>query len=383
MACLSLTAHAKGAVGITTVPMQLELNRPYIDVTLAGPNGGPVKARAYIDTGGGAIILSAGLAARLGLKATAEPEVGQGGKLAPTTVPALRIGGKKLNLVNARTFISTDEPRVLGRTDAELALPGRFLGRYVVVFDYPAHTFTLADPDSYKPGGTAMKTTFGGGMPAVRISVDGKSHDFLLDTGGQYCMVSDAELGPWRTRHPDWPKVDGVYGPANMQIGPFETKLYMLRIAALQWGPFRIEGAGAVSRPPGPYEKMMSDIVGTPVIGSIGGNVLHHFRVTVDYPAKTVYLDGPPVVPETPLAMVGVMLEPVAHGGYEVAGTVSGIKGIQVGDRLLEVDGQDVTRAPFSTVANLLGGSPGASHTLLLQRGRTRLSVRAAVQPLL
>jgi hypothetical protein len=105
--------------------------------------------------------------------------------------------------------------------------------------------------------------------------------------------------------------------------------------------------------------------------------------VTVDYPAKTVYLDGPPVVPETPLAMVGVMLEPVAHGGYEVAGTVSGIKGIQVGDRLLEVDGQDVTRAPFSTVANLLGGSPGASHTLLLQRGRTRLSVRAAVQPLL
>lgn len=48
--------------------MQVELNRPYVDVTLAGPSGHPVTAHAYVDTGGGALLLSAGLAKQLGLK---------------------------------------------------------------------------------------------------------------------------------------------------------------------------------------------------------------------------------------------------------------------------------------------------------------------------
>jgi hypothetical protein len=390
MACVAFglasapqVARAGTTTASVTVPMQLELGRPYIDVTLTGPNGDRVKAHAYVDTGGGAIILASGLAARLGLKATGKPEASQGEKLAPTTVPALRIGGKTLALPDAYAFIGTNEPRVLGHTDAELELPGRYLGHYVVVFDYPAHTFTLADPDSYKPDGTAVKTTFGGGMPAVHVSVAGKPYGFLLDTGGQYCMVSDAVLGPWRRQHPDWPKVDGVYGPANMQIGSFETKLTMLRIAALQWGPFRIEEVGAASRPRGPYEKMMTGIVGTPVIGSIGGNVLRHFRVTMDYPARAVYLDGPAIVRNTPLAMVGIMLEPAARGGYEVAGTTSGVKDIRIGDELLKVDGHDVTQAPFSQVATLLSGSPGTSRTLLLQRGGKRVTVHARVQSIL
>lgn len=59
------------AVGsASTVPMQLELNRPYIEVHLEGPNGRDVKARTWVDTGDGAIILSADLARRLGLKPT-------------------------------------------------------------------------------------------------------------------------------------------------------------------------------------------------------------------------------------------------------------------------------------------------------------------------
>lgn len=289
-------AHAKGAAAPVTVPMQLELDRPYIDVTLTGPNGDRVKAHAYVDTGGGALIFSAGLAKKLGLKANGEALHEEGQALIPTATPALDIGGTRVELTDAHALIDASEPHMLGRTDAEVALPGRFLRHYIVVFDYPAHTFTLADPNSYKPDGTAVKTAIGGGMPVVRASVAGKSYGFLLDTGGQYCMISDAELGPWRKQHPDWLHVDGAYGAANMQIGQFETKLTMLRIASLQWGPFHIEGAGAVSRPLGPYEKMMSETVGMPVIGSIGGNVLRHFKVTVDYPAQTVYLDGPATV---------------------------------------------------------------------------------------
>lgn len=77
------------------------------------------------------------------------------------------------------------------------------------------------------------------------------------------------------------------------------------------------------------------------------------------------------------------MLEPAAHGGYEVAGTASGVKDIRIGDELLEVDGHDVTQAPFAKVASLLGGSPGTSRTLLLQRGGKRLTIHATVQHVL
>lgn len=125
----------------------------------------------------------------------------------------------------------------------------------------------------------------------------------------------------------------------------------------------------------------MSGIVGTPIIGSIGGNVLRHFKLTVDYPAQKVYLDGPAVVHDPGIAMVGIMLEPAAHGGYEVAGTLSGVKDTRIGDELLEVDGQNVTQAPFSKVANLLSGSPETPRTLLLQRSGKRLTVHAMVQP--
>ncbi len=373
-------AQAKGAGAPVTVPVQLELNRPYIDVTPTGPDGQRVTAHAYVDTGGGALIFSAGLAKKLGLKANGEALHEDGQTLIPTATPALDIGGKRIELVDAHALIDASEPHTLGRTDAEVALPGRFLRHYIVVFDYPARTFTLADPASYEPDGTAVETTLGGGMPVVHASVAGKSYGFLLDTGGQYCMISDAELGPWRKQHPDWPHVEGTYGAANMQMGRLETKLSMLRIASLQWGPFRVENAGAVSRPLGPYEKMMSEIVGTPVIGSIGGNVLRHFKVTMDYPAQTVYLDGPETVRDASIDMVGIMLEPAAHGGYEVARTISDVKDIRAGDELLEVDGHDVMQAPFAKVAGLLGGLPGTSRTLLLQRGGKRLTVHATVQ---
>ncbi|TAN04070.1 MAG: hypothetical protein EPN36_10145 [Rhodanobacteraceae bacterium] len=384
LACVPLTGRAKNAAAsIVMVPMQVELNRPYIDVTLTGPNGRSVKAHAYVDTGGGGLILSAGLTKSLGLKATGKALHEEGQTLVPVATPALRIGDKNVELVDAHALVDASEPGMLDHTHAEMMLPGRFLSHYVVTFDYPAHTFTLANAGSYKSDGKAVATTIGGGMPVVHASVSGKPYAFLLDTGGQYCMISKADLGAWEKQHPAWPRVAGAYGPANMLLGPFEAKLFMLRIASLQWGPFRIENAGTVSRSVGNYERGMSQIVGTPIIGSIGGNVLRHFKVTVDYPAKQVYLDGPKTVRDASLDMVGIMLEPAADGGYEVASTAAGVKDIQVGDRLLEVDGKDVTHAPFSQVAQWLSGSPDESRTLVLQRGGARVTVHAATQTIL
>lgn len=378
--CLCAAHATTAAASTVTVPMQVELNRPYIDVTVTGPDGQHATAHAFVDTGGGGLLFSAGLARRLGLKATGEPEHDDGATLAPTSVPALGIGGKPLELADAHAFIVADAPGTLHHTDAEMMLPGRFLRKYVVVLDYPAHAFTLADPAHFRPDGTDVQAVFGGGMPVVHVSVAGESHGFLMDTGGQYCMVSIADLDAWKKRHPAWPHVAGAWGPANMLLGNAETKLSMLRIGTLQWGPFRIGNAGAVSRGVGNYERFMSGVVGMPVIGSIGGNVLRHFKVTVDYPAGKVYLAGPASVRDAPLDMAGIMLEPAARGGYEVAAVATGVKGIAPGERLLEVDGHDVTRMPFARVAGLLGGAVGTRHALVLERGGARATVEASVQ---
>lgn len=376
------TANTGAAPVAATVPMQVELGRPYIDVTLTGPTGKPVTAHAYIDTGGGALLFSAGLARQLGLKATGAPTHEEGETFAPTTAPALRIGDRPIDVGDTRAVIVTDAPDALVHSDARMMLPGRALRQNVAVFDYPAHTFTLADPHGFKPDGTAMHATFGGGMPVVHASVAGKAHDFLLDTGGQYSMVSIAKLGAWRQQHADWPHVTGAYGPANMLLGRAEAQLSMLRIAALQWGPFRIDHAGAVSRAVGNYEHLMSGIVGTPVIGSIGGNVLRHFKVTIDYPAGKIYVAGPAHVRDTAIDMVGVILEPAAHGGYDIAAVAPGVHDIKPGDRLLGVDGHEVTDAPFSRVAGWLAGTPGDKRVLVLQRAGARATVTATVQSL-
>lgn len=379
--CVFAAPNADTTAAAVTVPTQVELGRPYIDVTLTGPSGRAVTAHAYIDTGGGALLFSAGLARQLGLKATGAPAHEEGNTLAPTAAPALRIGGRHIDTGDTRAFIVTDAPDTLAHSDARMMLPGRALRHDVVVFDYPARAFTTADPHAFKLDGTPLHASFGGGMPVVRASIAGTTYGFLLDTGGQYCMVSIAKLDAWARRHPDWPRITGAYGPANMLLGKPEAQLSMLRIAALQWGPFRIDNAGAVSRGVGNYERFMSGVVGTPVIGSIGGNVLRHFQVTIDYPAGKIYLAGPVRSRDTALDMVGMMLEPAARGGYQVAAVASGVRDIIPGDRLLSVDGHNVTAAPLSRVVGLLSGAPGDKRSLVLEHGGTRSTVEATIQP--
>ena len=303
--------------------------------------------------------------------------------LAPTTVPQLYIGKLPVQLYGARAFIDTDAQDKLSRTDAELALPGRMLRRYIVVLDYPARRFTIAAADKLRPAGVKMKTYIGqSGMPVVWLTVAGISHAFLMDSGGQFCMLSEQLLHVLESQHPDWPKVNGAYGPANMLLGKSEAKLEMLRVGRLQWGAFQINKAGVVSRPYGNYEKFMSRISGKPVVGSIAGNVLREFRVTIDYPTGSVYLDRSAPGDRGTLDMVGITLEPGANGGYEVAGMTADVHGIQVGDQLMAVDGQDVSREPFYKVVGWLSGKPGETRQLSLLRNKKPITVQASVQPI-
>lgn len=381
LGCLGLSTHAwaQNPPHIVTVPMKLELGRPYIDVTLTGAGGKTVHAHAWIDTGGGAILLSAGLARRLDLnpgKITRE----EGHMLAPVDVPAMRIGDMPIRLAQARAFVVTDEPNELNNTDADMALPGSMLRNDTVVFNYPASTFTITNPEQSLPKGTEVKAYIGkSGMPVVWLTVAGQTHGFLLDTGGQFCMISSANLIDWMKHKPNWLHVNGAYGPANM-LSPGDSKQEMLQIGEMDWGPFQIKNVGAVSRPVGAYEKWMSGMVDKPIIGSIGGNVLRDFRVTIDYPAGKIYLQRQPSEQSLALDMVNITLGKAPQGGYEIVGAASSVQGVLPGDRLTKIDGQQVSALPYYRVAELLSGKPGETRTLALIREGKPLTVAATVR---
>lgn len=379
----ALTAATPTAPFNVTVPMVVENHRPYVDFEITGSNGRRLKAHFYVDTGGGAILLTESLAKRLGLKTTGKPFQEGGSALTPANLPTFSLDHRVLALTGVAAFIVIKTAGGLQGTDAQGAFPARALRHYQVVFDYPARKFTVAAPHALKPEGTPVKTYIGdAGMPVVTLAVDGAPHDFLMDTGGTYCMISAAQLGIWAKQHPQWPHASGAYGPANMLVGPGEVHYEMLRIAAMQWGPFALKHIGAVSRPVNAYEKFMSQIAGKPVIGSIAGNVLQAFRVDIDYPGDQIYLEHTAGIRDKPLSMVPVTLE-LKDRSYVVAGTAPGMTAIHKGDRLLHVGTLDAQTATLAEIVRALQGKVGIRKNLLIERGGRRLEIQSRVRLIL
>lgn len=373
LACVLCSA----AVAAADVPMTVEDGRPYIDVQFTATDGHVVKAHVWLDSGGGALILSQKLMEDLGLKPTGDAFEEEGEKLAPLAVPELSLGGSALQLKDAQAFEVAGASQGIQHTDADAALPVRLLRGYDVVFDYPAHRFSL-NPSGGKHTGTEVPVKIGeSGMPTVTAEIAGKPYGFLLDTGGTSMMLSQAVV------RPAFQHLDGAYGRGNMLLGKFESKLMMVDIPSLAWGPFQLTQVIAVSRPAGIYEKNMSRIAGADVVGSLGGNVFEHFCIDIDYPAGKLYLTEDKSVKSAALDMVGVMLEPAQGGGYDVAGVTGEPNGVEVGDHLLKVDDLDVTQAPLQVVIAALSGKPGESRALTVQRGDKTLTLKAPVQHLL
>lgn len=372
---------ASHAMHYATVPMRLESNRPYIDVALTGPNHKTVVAHAYVDTGGGAIIITSSLAAHLGLKPAGPPFTEEGVTLAATTVPELIIGSVRIRVAgNVRAFIAETKGDALRGSDAQLGLPGRAFIRYDVVFDYPAQRFTVAQPGALKPRGVLVEGTISrqAGMPVIHAAVDGQAHAFLLDTGGTYSMFSAELLNRLETQHPSWLQLAGAFGPANMLLGPKEPAFFMLRVADLSFAGATLHDVGTVSRPAGVYEKSMMHMLGMPVLGSVAGNVLRAFRVQINYPQGHIYMQRESSISGSVLNMVGIMLEPVGDG-YVVAATHGSLSGVTVGDHLLRVGNLNVQRATLVQIMQALSGQPGELRRLTLERGGKTFTVEAPV----
>jgi hypothetical protein len=175
---------------------------------------------------------------------------------------------------------------------ADGMFPGHLLSRYHVVFDYPGRSFTLARPGVLHPQGDAlaMPVSEGQGFPRTEVEVEGATYGFLLDTGASFTMVSEALLKSWGSAHPDWPRSAGAVGEAKTLGG---MTLETMFVPCARWGAHELHDFGVVSQREGVFERSMSSMMTAPILGSLAGNVLEHFRVELDYPNETLYLSAP------------------------------------------------------------------------------------------
>jgi predicted aspartyl protease len=284
-----------GGLDQVTVPLLVEGNRPFIDVTFHRPDGSTRSARFLVDSGGGAFIIAEPLARDLGLT-WGQTSREEGQEFASVTVPPKAFVGEfplELDAKRVAVLIGTDNilPKAApGHADG--MFPGHLLAKYHVVFDYPNATFTLARPGALDPKGDAlpMPVSKRSGFPRTELEVDGVTCGFLIDTGASFTMVSEVLLKSWGDKHPDWQREKGAAGEAKSLGG---MTLETMFVPSARWGAHSLSEFGVVSQREGTFERYMSSMMTAPITGSLAGNVLKKFRLDMDYPNERLYLSVP------------------------------------------------------------------------------------------
>jgi predicted aspartyl protease len=372
-----------------TVPLDASTNCAIVQLGFSKRDGSVRLARFVVDTGCGGFLLAEALANEIAVRRTGEVMKTPDGMLAPIEAPGVRLDDMPIDLTGVRAAVIVGAKRVTPRDDAEGLVPGHLLQKYHVIFDYPAGTFTIAKPGTLKPVGERLPAPIGRtGFPRIELTIAGETSGFLLDTGATYTMISQAVIDRWAQEQPSWPRVTGAVGMANMFGGKMEASATMLRVAQAKLGSAVIEQAAAVSRPMGTFEKFMSNLMSSPIVGAVGGNVLKLFRVEIDYANSAVYLQKASVAELHDTDAVGLTLSAASEGVVTIsavspANAPSVLRDIQPGDQLRQIDGRDADGLSLSALQRALAGKPGDIKTLVVERQGKRLTVKAVVSRIL
>jgi hypothetical protein len=378
---VSCTAFAQSAPKSATVPITLDHNRVVIDVFLPLPDGTNKRVRAWVDSGNSEMAMSQRVAALLGpvncdkQDCTAKP---------PSEI---LIGGFKISLpgiheAHAPAGVPTDlmDPGM----GTEINLPSTVLRNYDVVIDYPNRQFTIAEPGSLTFKGDSSKALISpGGLIQVPSKIEDQTYNLALDIGASISLISSSLLTEWRKAHSTWPAMHGAVGAANMWGTPDEAQWEMVRIPELPFGATRLANV-AVAPFAGDRLDFFAKRAGVPTIGLIGGNALRQYVVGIDYAHSTVYLQRiSAAAPD--MDVVGLTLHPEVDGRFTILGVVDidgkpAVPGVKAGDVLLGVDGAPATGATMGQVWSLLGGTPGQTRSLTLERDGKRFAVDATVR---
>lgn len=303
---LSVAASATAV----TVPTRYEAGHFYALPQTAGGQ----SLRLLVDTGGGGsdgmYWITAKAAARLHLQVAPCPaDASIKVAASPVFKPGRALPAPQGDC--GRALMVNDMPY---REDGQVG--AAYLGTRVWTFDYPGQRL-VAEGAGWKPTAGAHPTPLGfqrdaagkpiQHFPRIVVRIDGQSLDFLLDTGatahptaegkqasgsrtvqgvGVTSYITASIFDRWHAMHPDWRVVahgDDLFGPSHV--------MRLIEVPTLVIAGWTVGPVWFTERPDGAFHGMMAAIMDKPPEGAIGGNVFHHFRMTLDYPGATAWFD--------------------------------------------------------------------------------------------
>ncbi|GER90343.1 hypothetical protein KDW_45050 [Dictyobacter vulcani] len=360
-------------------------NRPYVDLRVTTNHGYSRMARFLVDTAGMALIFTEALVQDLDLPLQDAPFLFSGTHVFHCfSPPTLSIGPYNLDLASATALMAVNTCSLFSGEEVDGILPCGLLSDYCVLLDYPAGVFALAPTCSSARSGEPVPISIHPHSQFLRVqaTIAGDQYGLLLDTGASCTMISEAVMQNWEQQFTAWPRAQAAVGSANMGV-PGEEYATMMRIPRATLGSLLLREITVVSRPDGIFEARSSSFMTAPIVGALAGNVLKQFRIEIDYRHEMSYWEWCGNSYPYDMDMVGLTLSLNLDHTYYVTAVsdcnyASVRQSVQVGDRLLQIDGLVVTGLPLPTVVTALQGSPGQHYTLLLEREGELRSVSVA-----
>jgi len=379
-----MTLVFAAAIAASTVPVELpfslEANHVIVDVAVNG-----VPARAIFDTGG-RTVLTPELAQRLGVATSGHAQAAGAG------AGSVDASFARLRSLALGSIVLKDQPAVViplprGITHAtsrpvEMIVGYEVIRRFVTTIDYPRSIVRLVPTEGYvaPTDAIAIPISFEGTAPIVAGSIDGIPAKFVIDTGsGSALTLHSPFVAAHQLRQRFRTVGEMVVGRG---VGGYARGV-VARGGDLTLGSVRIHA---------PLVLLSTDTGGAGASRSIDGNVgsaiLASYAVTFDYERHSMYLTGP-VGPEHPASfsrtgMYAVRDDPRFYAVIDVlANGPAASAGIKAGDRIIAVDGKPASEIDGDAWRAIVGGPPGSTHSLTLERDALKLEVTLTLRDLI
>jgi hypothetical protein len=374
-----------------TVPITIDHNQILIGVDLLQADGSTTPVHGLVTNASPDLSMSRRVAETLGVAVHCTGTVCTGTPKPDASSFAVYVGGMKILLpASSEIKIPAGNSKIVPGTDVEITLSSNILRNYNVLVDFPDRKFTLAKPGAlhFKGVSTKIQINATNGIIEVPGKIEDKKYNLLLNLAAPISWLSGDLFEKLALAHPDWPRMTGAVGPANVTGIEAETKLKLMRLGRLQFGYLYLTDVPVAEIAVDIYENQFSKLqatVGSAIVGMIGSDVLLNYRVGIDYAHSTIYFDIGRTFRFPEFDVVGLTLRPESGGRFVIVGIAEfegkpSIPGVQIGDYLTAVDEIPVSNSTLGQVWSMLGGSPGQERTLSIERSGKQLMVVANVR---
>jgi hypothetical protein len=386
---LAVACAVQTAPQSATVPVTLDHNRIIIDVYLPLPDGSQKRVRGWVDTGNADVWLSERVAKLMALQPTPDSKETEilGAKVRTFQAPKeIVVGGMKISFAGVKEAKMVAADGIVPGSSAEINLPSTVLRNYDLIMDYVDRELTLAAPGQTKFTGKSAKAFVNppNGMIQVPANIEGKAYQLTVDLGASFSMLMGDVFEKLADENPKWPRNTGAVGTELFWGMQEEATQHALRVPAIEYGPVKLAEVGFDTLPQA-FMSFYRQRAGADTSGLIGGNALLNYRVGIDYAHSTVYFDERASYVAPGIDVVGLTLRPELDGRYTVIGVAEyegkpAVPEAKAGDVLVAIDKVPAKGSTMGQIWSLLGGDPGETRVLTLERDGKQFTVNATVR---